>query len=123
MPKTYGLVKVPLELEINDLSDFLRLVFPVKPYYCYIASKLVSMIAKGEVSRRTWRDVVNKLGVNKRTYYYVLKRLRALGLVYLESETGIYRTSNLFSENLGKIANFWEEWSRLLGEEGSDGTM
>ena len=117
MPKTFGLVKIKRDIKIVDPGDFLELIFPTKPHYAHYASKLLPLIAKGEVDKNSYKYLPQQLGIpNRSTYYYVLQRLMALGLVVRENN--VYKLSRRFAKNLERLAEFWEAWIEKMGEGG-----
>jgi len=116
MPKTFGLIKIHRDTRIIDPGDFLDLIFPRKPNYAHYAAKLLPLIAKGRVNRESYKHLPQELGIpNKTTYYYVLQRLQAVGLV--TKENNVYKLSRRFTKNLERLAEFWEAWIEKMKAE------
>ena len=104
--KTQGIL-VMRDPKIVEPEDFLHMVFWNKPNYALDALRILKLVGEGKITRRNWKEVVNQLGMNKSRYYYILRRLKALGLVYKDEDT--YRLSERFSRNLEKLASYWED--------------
>ncbi len=115
MPKTFGLIKIHRDTRIIEPQDFLDLIFPRKAHYAHYAAQLLPLIAKGQVNRDSYKWLPEQLGISKRTYYYVLQRLMALGLVI--KENNVYKLSKRFAKNMQRLAEFWEAWAERLGAE------
>jgi len=103
-------------VDIIDENEFLKLIFWDKRSDLHLVRRLIEKIARGEVSERTWRDVVEELEVSNGSYYRILRRLRILGLVE-KDDFGMYRLSSRFSKKMREIAGFWDKWRKELEEE------
>ena len=95
--------------KILDLEDFLSRVFFKRPLVVPKAERILLKIAKGQLTADSWEQVVKELGIQQSTYYYILRRLRAAGLV--EKVEGTYRLSKRFSKACEELAEFWSEWT------------
>ncbi len=111
MGKTYG-VLIMRDVKLLQPEDFLELLFWNKRDYTLDAIKILQLIGKRRINRKNWKDVVTQLSISKSRYYYILRRLRSLGLVYREEDE--YRLSERFSKNLERIAEYWEELKERL---------
>ena len=101
--------------DIIDENGFLKLIFWDK-YDIRSIRMLIEKIARGEVSEKTWRRVVEELGISHNSYYRILRRLRLFGLIE-KDDFGVYRLSSRFSKRMRDIANFWDKWRRELKEK------
>ncbi len=119
MPKTKAILLLKRDLKLVEPRDFLEALFPRRPHYVEISIRLLPLIAAGRVDRRAYKELTKILGIPKTTYYYVLGRLRAAGLVYYDSETGKYALSSRFSINLRKLADYWDSLAEKLKAEAS----
>jgi len=75
-----------------------------------IAEEIIELIAEtGEpLTIHDMRRYIEDNDYSERTVYYVLERLKKLGLI--ELRVGKYRLSNRFSKALRKIADKWDEF-------------
>jgi len=119
MPKTKAVLVLRRDVRLVEPRDLLECLFPRRPHYVEIAMRLLPLIASGKINRTAYKWVTRELGVPKTTYYYVLGRLRAAGLVYYDSESGRYALSSRFSVNLRKMAEYWEGLAEKLKSEAS----
>ncbi len=107
--KTQGYLQINVkDPEILSVKDILEKIFFKKPFVAEKAEKLLNKIAKREVNSSNYKKIAEELNLPLNSYYYLLKRMRAVGLVYrIENE---YRLSETFSEALENMANYWRGW-------------
>jgi DNA-binding IclR family transcriptional regulator len=83
------------------------MVFWNKRDYVLDALKILKLVGEGKITRKSWKETIIQLGISKSRYYYILRRLRILGLIYKDED--VYRLSEKFSKNLERLANYWED--------------
>lgn len=115
--KTQATILVnPKKPKIIDFDDFLDRIFYRRPSMKITAKRLIEQIAKGKVTRESWQEMAKELGVAPSVYYYILSRLRALGLV--ARVEGEYILSMRFTKALKEMAEWWESFVERAKEEG-----
>ena len=112
--KTQGTITVSTKKRVAELSDLMTRIFPKGYKRQRVAEKILRIIRRdGELKAEKWKEYLEELGVSSKEFYYVIRRLKALGLIRKEGghHTGSWRLSRQFSTALRDMADFWERWA------------
>ena len=112
--KTQAVIKLKRSPKFINERDFLELVFFQKRHHIEVALRLLDLIGKKRVGKRNWKEIVSILGVSKSQYYYVLGRLRSVGLIDFNYDEGVYVLSSRFSKSMERMIEYWEGWKERL---------
>jgi len=87
-------------------KEFFERLFWKNPSMVDPAMRIYDMIKKGEFKDRNM--VMHELGLSIGQYYYILRVLKALGLIC--KQYGEWKTSREFVKRLERLIEFVEEW-------------
>jgi len=97
----------------QKLEDLLDVVFE-KEIQVEIAKTIINHIKKyHRLSYSETKDLINENGFARSTFYYVLQKMKRLGMVVKLHGTGQYILSKRFGNALNRM---YKAWKKLLEE-------
>jgi predicted transcriptional regulator len=99
------LVDLKRKVILNE-EDFFERLFPKRYSLSLEAVKIFRMIMKGEITECSYLDVPEKLGISRNQFYYILRKLRHLGMI--RKVNGRYEVSRDFVRRLDMLKEYYE---------------
>jgi len=114
LPKITVLIKTSA---IRNETEFFEMLFPKVPWYATKALEIFNLAKQGKLSKSSYKDVPEQLGLRVPQYYTIVNKLRSLGV--LEKLEDKIRPSRTFLSNLARMYKYYKELleSEVIQEE------
>lgn len=99
------LIEIKRKLPLNE-EDFFERLFPKRFSMAIDAVKIFRLILQGKITQYSYLDVPKQLGISQSKFYYILRRLRMLGVI--RKVNGKYEVSRDFSRRLQILKEYYE---------------
>ena len=103
--KRLPLVEIKRKVILNE-EDFFHRLFPKRYSMALDAVRIFNLIKQGKITQYSYQDVPEKLGISQSRFYYILRKLRMLGIVRKVNER--YELSRDFVNRLELLKEYYE---------------